>query len=137
MAGGEGGFLASDLTGYGESRTPAEIRRAIIAPDETPETGVKEAVVKTKNGEEHKGIVRTEDNFSLVLQTIDGAFVLLHKSDVASVSYSDHNVMPTNYGSVLNAGEIDDLVSYLMGLRKKMDPAASRATPRRAWEDSD
>jgi cytochrome c oxidase cbb3-type subunit III len=137
MAAGQGGFLASDLTSYGQSRTPAEIRRAITAPGNTSVETVREAVVKTRNGEEHKGILRSEDNFSLVLQKMDGAFVLLHKADVASLLYSDGSMMPTNYGSVLSAGEIDDLVSYLMGLQRKADPASSHATPRRGWEDSD
>jgi cytochrome c oxidase cbb3-type subunit III len=137
MAAGQGGFLASDLTSYGESRTPDEIRRAILAPKETSENAVKEAVVRTSDGKEHKGIIRTEDNFSLVLQTMDGAFVLLHRSDVEKVSYSEVNIMPTNYGTVLSPGEINDLVSYLMGLRGKADPASSRATTRRGWEDLD
>jgi cytochrome c oxidase cbb3-type subunit III len=136
MAAGRGGFLASDLTGYGETRTPAEIHRAITSPDRSSE-GVKQAVVQTVNDNRYTGIVRTEDNFSLVLQAEDGSFVLLHKSDVAKISYSAEPLMPTNYESILTAREMDDLVSYLMALRRKSDPAASRNTARRGWEESD
>ena len=137
MAAGQGGFIASDLTGYGESRTPAEIHRAITDPGSSSNEDLKQAVVQMSDGRKFTGIVRTEDNFSVVIQALDGGFVLLHKSELANISFSPGTLMPRDYATTLTPQEIDDLVSYLMSLRARVDPSASRKTQRRGWEDSE
>ena len=60
------------------------------------------------------GVVRNEDNFSLQLQTPDGAFHSVVKADVASITYGKAPLMPTDYGSTLSTTELNDLVSFLM-----------------------
>lgn len=135
MAAGKGGFLASDLTGYGETRTPAEIRRAITLPGKDRDDRTREAEVETNDGKMLKGVVRTEDNFSLALQTSEGKFLLLSKADIKNISYNAEPLMPSDYGIALSRRELDDLVSYLMQLRRNVDPAASQKVTHRAWED--
>jgi cytochrome c oxidase cbb3-type subunit 3 len=137
MAAGKGGFIASDLTGYGENRSPAEIRRAITDPGNLSQDAAKLATVQMSDGTKYTGVVRTEDNFSLALQTLDGTFLLIHKSDVVSISYTPDTLMPKNYGTTLTSRELDDLVSYLMRLQRKMDPSAAPDKPRGGWEDAD
>jgi cytochrome c oxidase cbb3-type subunit III len=137
MAVGRGGFIASDLTDYAASRTPAEIRQAITAPATNHEREGKRAVVETRRGEKFSGVVRNEDNFSLAMQTTEGKFLLLEKSDLAQISYTSEPLMPTDYNSTLTSRELDDLVSYLMQLRRKRDPAASQNAARRGWGDED
>ena len=134
-ADGKGGFLASDLTGYGEHRTARELRRAITSPGSDPEKQTKQATVRTADGHSYQGTVRTEDNFSLALLTKEGKFLLFQKSDLASVSLDPKSTMPTDYGSSLTEIELNDLVSYLMQLRRKVDPAASQKVSRGGWED--
>jgi len=135
MAAGAGGFIASDLSAYGNGRTPAEIRQAITAPNRDPDHHVKKATAVTRDGKTYEGVVRTEDNFSLVLQAQDGAFVSLQKADIARMSYDPASLMPQDYGSTLSARELDDLVSYLMSLQSKTDVAAGKKTTKRHWED--
>lgn len=60
------------------------------------------------------GVLRNEDNFSLQLQSPDGAFHSVVKSDVASITRSPKPLMPTDYGTTLSASELNDLVSFLM-----------------------
>jgi cytochrome c oxidase cbb3-type subunit 3 len=135
MAEGNGGFLASDLTGYAENRSARELRRAITSPGSNRDEHTKQAVVRTADGHVYHGMVRQEDNFSLGLLTSDGKFLLFQKGDLASVSFDRKSPMPTDYGKTLSGAELDDLVSYLMQLRKKVDPAASQRASRGGWED--
>jgi putative heme-binding domain-containing protein len=112
MISGKGGFMASDLLEFGRTHTAAEIRRVIASPSETGKRGAL-TVVKARDGQEVSGLVRNEDNFSLQLQTLDGGFRLLAKSEIESVRRAGP-LMPADYGATLTAAELDDLVAFLM-----------------------
>ena len=49
-----------------------------------------------------------------LLQTADGAFHSLVKSDLRSMEHQPRSLMPADYGTSLSPAEIDDIVSYLM-----------------------
>src|SRR3981081_1141343 len=125
LAAGAGGFIASDLSSYGRSRPVEEIREAIIKPNQ-PSNGPRGTVtIDTRAGQTLTGVLRNEDNFSLQLQTLDGAFHLLMKSDVASVKRDSNSLMPADYGATLSAGDLNDLVSFLISAaqhHKSPDP---------------
>jgi hypothetical protein len=74
--------------------------------------------------------LRNEDNFSLQLQTLDGVFHLFLKTDVTNVAHQAEPLMPSNYGSLLNKSEIDDLISYMAaaarGSRSEPAPGTKR-----------
>jgi len=112
MVTGEGGFLASDLSGYGSTHSIAETRAAIVRPSGGRQT--RRATAITSSGEKLVGRVRNEDNFSVQLQTSDGVFHFLRKSDLQSLEYNAEPIMPADYGSTLSANELNDLISFLM-----------------------
>jgi cytochrome c oxidase cbb3-type subunit III len=116
MVSGEGGFIASDLSQFGGTHSAEQIRNAITNPSVDRQS--RTALVITRIGEKFSGRIRNEDNFSLQLQTLDGAFHLLLKSDLAQLDYAEQSLMPSNYGSSLKADELNDLISYLMTLGK-------------------
>jgi hypothetical protein len=66
------------------------------------------------NGAELTGAVRNEDNFSIQLQTSDGTFHLLSKSEVRSLTYVGASGMPRDYGSTLTPAELNDVISFLL-----------------------
>lgn len=113
MVSGKGGFIASDLSAFGRMHSAEEIRRAITSPEESSKRSAV-MLVKTSDGQQFSGVVRNEDNFSLQLQTLDGGFRLFLKSDVESVIRKAGPLMPSDYAATLSAGEIDDLVSFLV-----------------------
>src|SRR3989442_6159126 len=47
-------------------------------------------------------------NFSLQLQSLDGTFHLFSKADLDQLEFLPKSLMPSDYGSVLSSGEIDD-----------------------------
>ena len=114
MINGSGGFFGADLSSYGSNASMEEIRSAIIDPNKDLDARSGTVLVTTREGLQFTGIARNEDNFSLQLQSLDGAFHLLAKSDLEHLEYQPKSLMPSDYGSVLSASELDDLVSYLI-----------------------
>jgi putative heme-binding domain-containing protein len=113
MVAGRGGFLASDLSGYGKTHSADEMREAILKPGRDSALRAKNAVVTTNDGKRLEGIVRNEDNFSIQLQSQDGTYHFIDKSDAKSVEYDPTPVMP-NYEATLSHSDLNDIVSYLV-----------------------
>jgi cytochrome c oxidase cbb3-type subunit III len=132
MVKGEGGFIGSDLSGYAVTQSASGIRSAITDPNKNLDLRKRTVIVATMDGKTQTGIARNEDNFSLQLQTIDGAFHLFTKSELQSVEYQPRSLMPDDYGSKLTRQELDDLVSYLMsiGQTSKKPHAEKERKPR-------
>lgn len=124
-AAGRGGFIAPDLSAYGQTHSADKIRAAIINPAERD--SIRSVVTATTaNGERYPGIVRNEDNFSLQLQSSDGAFHFFSKADLKTIERAEGSIMPSDYATRLSAAELNDLVSYLLSLGRTSAPADSR-----------
>jgi cytochrome c oxidase cbb3-type subunit III len=124
MIAGHGGFIGSDLSGYGNQHSPDVIRTAILDPNKNLDPRHRTVIAVTRDGQRFAGRALNEDNFSLQLQTFDGAFHFFEKSALARLEHEPRSIMPSNYGSMLTPGELDDLVSYLMTAESRQ---ASRA----------
>jgi len=121
MANGQGGFMGSDLSSFGSTQSPAEIRSAITDPNRNLDPRKRTVIVTTADGQSLTGMARNEDNFSLQLQTTDGTFHLLNKSELLKIEYQPRSLMPDDYGSRLSSKELDDLVSYLVSIAGNKD----------------
>src|SRR5882762_452029 len=64
MVHGEGGFIAADLSTFGDSLSDVDIRRAIVSPDQNLEPTSKIVEVREFNGRLISGLLRGEDNFT-------------------------------------------------------------------------
>ena len=128
MIQGNGGFIAADLTAYGRSHAADAIRKVIVAPDTPLAPDARVVEVQTKAGQKLSGVVRSEDNFNIALQTADGRYHFLSRSDLADVHYTDHSLMPHDYGTQLTAKELDDIASFLIvtGQTAPAEPSAPR-----------
>jgi cytochrome c oxidase cbb3-type subunit 3 len=127
----QGGFISSDLSRYARTHTADQIRSAITEPTPGGDRQVRLATATTRSGEKYAGRLRNEDNFSLQLEGLDGAFYFLSKSDLASLEYDPQPLMPSDYGSALGPGELDDVVSYLISVAN----ANPQEAPRKADEE--
>jgi cytochrome c oxidase cbb3-type subunit III len=110
---GKGGFIAADLSSYGGTHTAAEMEHAITEPNKFLDPRHWTVVAITRDGKKLSGVARNEDNFSLQLQTLDGAFHMLNKSKLARLERQPRTIMPDDYGSKLTRGEMNDLIRYL------------------------
>ena len=114
MFSGQGGFFAQDLTSYAARLDADEVRARIVNPDKDldPRRGLVTVVLADSTS--LSGVARNEDNFSLQLQTLDGVFHLLNKSDIRTQTYIGRSAMPSDYGSTLSSAELNDLVGHLL-----------------------
>jgi cytochrome c oxidase cbb3-type subunit 3 len=139
MVGGAGGFIATDLSSYGRTRAPEEIRSAIVSKqNKNSSVDDRLSTATLRDGQKFSGVLRNEDNFSVQLQTLDGAFQLLTKAELQSLVRSSEPLMPSNYGSTLTPNEIDDLISFLVASARsgKIAPA-SNAREKRSEKNND
>ena len=123
---GQGGFIASDLSEYANTHKVEQMRSAIIQPIANSDAQAHLATVVLRGGERYVGRVRNEDNFSLQLQTLDGVFHFISKSDLDSIEYNSQTLMPSDYGSTLTTGELNDLISFLMSVGKPGKPTTKK-----------
>jgi putative heme-binding domain-containing protein len=112
LVSGRGGFIGGELTYYGADAKPDQIRAVIRDPEKNLPAEKKATTVVTRSGEKITGMLKINDNFSLSLQTPDGAFHFLPKSELTSVDLGSRSLMPAATG--LSDKEVDDLVSYLI-----------------------
>jgi putative heme-binding domain-containing protein len=126
---GQGGFLGPDLTAYGAASSAKQIQDAILNSNRIVPSGYKSAVATTKDGSTVEGVVRNEDNFSVQLQSQDGAFHFFQKSDLQNFEYSKQSLMPSNYAQRLSQDELNDLVSFLMSTTVEHDKVTSKKPP--------
>lgn len=122
MMNGAGGFLGADLSNYGATQSPAEIRNKILNINRDPDPRSKTVAVTLRNGIVLTGLARNEDNFSLQLQSLDGSFHLLSKSDIVHQEAQPTTPMPSGYDSLLSPAELDDLVKYLVHEAERIEP---------------
>jgi cytochrome c oxidase cbb3-type subunit III len=110
---GSGGFLGRDLSTYGSALSPSEIRFAILHPDPASKANRTVAIIM-RNSQTFTGVIRNEDNFSIQLQSADGTFHFLTRSDIAKTAFLPQPIMPTDYSTTLKPAELDDLVSFII-----------------------
>lgn len=125
MVAGKGGFIASDLSIYARTHSVEQIRDKITKPTASNDGQARVATATIRNGEKYTGRIRNEDNFSVQLQTLDGTFLFLAKSELQTLEYSSQTLMPSDYSSTLSPRELNDIVSYLMsaaGARNNQSP---------------
>ncbi|MFZ0275342.1 MAG: c-type cytochrome [Candidatus Sulfotelmatobacter sp.] len=133
MIAGKGGFIASDLSTYARTHDAEQIRGAITTPAPATDRQARLVTATTRGCEKVVGRIRNEDNFSLQLQTLDGAFYFVTKSELESLEYNSQTLMPSDYGSTLTADELNDVVSYLMKVANVNGSRTAKKTDE--WEE--
>jgi putative heme-binding domain-containing protein len=114
MAQGKGGFIAADLS-YSDANTNVDhLRQVILDPVNSLPASKKAVTVTTTDGQKYIGALRAQDNFSISIQTLDGAFHYFLKSQLTSLNIGSNSLMPHDYRSRLSDAEINDLISYLI-----------------------
>lgn len=125
MIGGRGGFMGPDLSSYGQTHNADAIKDAITNPAARDrQQGIATAITTT--GQRYEGIVRNEDNFSLQLQSTDGAFHFISKAEIKTIERSQTPLMPSDYGSRLTTAQLNDVVSYVLKIAQSAAPPDSR-----------
>jgi cytochrome c oxidase cbb3-type subunit 3 len=112
---GKGNLLGPDLTNIGRQRSAGFLRESLVKPDADIVAGYQAAKVVTSDGRTVRGIERSFDEFSVVVQDFSGK---VHSFDRRSLRLAERetgSLMPS-YEKALSAAELDGLLKYLMSL---------------------
>ena len=130
---GQGGVIGSDLFGYAGSLSVDELREAIRSAGTAGARAHRLVGAKRGEGQRLEGIIRNEDNFSLQLQTLDGAFHSLRKPILENTPGSTQVSLLMDYFVQLSHSDLDDVISFLMANGRKnggeslLDPSAKQS----------
>jgi putative heme-binding domain-containing protein len=114
MIHGRGGFLGEDLSTYARGRSAEAIRTAIIHPGDSPGGTDHIVDIQTTEGKSYRGLIRSRDNFNIVLQGEDGAYHGVARDQIQKMMISSQPLMPQDYETKLDEKRINDLISYLL-----------------------
>jgi len=128
---GEGGFMGEDLSSFARGRTVDAVEQAIRHPPDRQPYANRLVTAKTASGQSVTGLVRAQDNFVVVIQSLDGAYHSLPRKGLRTLTLSGQSYMPENYGATLNRRQLNDLVSFLLKSAQSPDaPQVISATGR-------
>ena len=115
---GEGGRLGPDLSQVAERRRLAELRSDLTDPGAEVDPRWWTILVTRQDGSVVQGLRMHEDSFSLRLMDEQEQLRSFSKSEVDSFERDKSSTMPS-YVQSLTSQELDDLVSYLLTLRRE------------------
>ncbi|MBV8817466.1 MAG: PQQ-binding-like beta-propeller repeat protein [Acidobacteriaceae bacterium] len=112
MAQGRGKALGPDLSNVGAELSVAEIRQALLHPDQRSTPGYTLVTVQLRSGESIRGFQRGRTNWDLQLQTLDGRFRFFRADEITAVKAEAPLMKPV----VAGAAEMQNLLAFLSGL---------------------
>jgi putative heme-binding domain-containing protein len=129
MISGQGGSIGPELTRIGAARGVAGLKARLLNPGANlPQVG--EGVFGTnkwtqylmyraveKDGRVVEGMRVGEDSFTIVLKDASGRFHGLRKPELRSLEKEPGKSFMPSFKDTLSAGQLDDLVAYLMSLK--------------------
>jgi len=124
--GNRGSFVGPDLSGIGKQRNVVYLRESLVAPSADIARGYEGVTVTLPDGKTLRGVERSLDDFSVVLQDFTGKVYSFDRASVGSVTRDKQSLMP-DYSQTLSAADVNDVVAYLATLR---DPRFTEARRR-------
>jgi cytochrome c oxidase cbb3-type subunit 3 len=127
MVEGKGGRMGPDLTSVGGSRTREAIIDSVRNPSRRLAWGLTESTKEfpqeyetitavTADGKEIKGVALNEDSFTVQIMDSTEQIHLLEKDKLLSFKKSRESMMPVYKPDILSDKDLDDIVSYLVGV---------------------
>ena len=113
---GHGPRVAPELSDIGAARTPAALQRSLLDPTLAMLPINRPVRIVTKDGRTIRGRRLNEDTFSVQLVDDSERLVTVLKGDIGEFEASRTSPMPS-VAATLSAGEVADLVAYLLSLR--------------------
>jgi quinoprotein glucose dehydrogenase len=110
--GGEGGEVGPDLTGIATRQPREYIAESIAFPNKQIAKGFESLLVTLKNGSAYAGIMKSEDDNNLTLNSPEDGIVTIKKSDIQSRNVGLSG-MPDGMATLLGRKDFRDLMEFL------------------------
>ena len=118
MVSGQGGRLGPDLSHVAERRDANELRTDVVDPDTEVDPRWWTMVVTREDGSVIRGLRNHEDSFSMRIMDEQENLRSFSKSAIRAYERIKDSTMP-GYAQSLTTEELDDLVAYLVTLRRE------------------
>lgn len=116
--GAEGGFSGPDLGSIGSRRSLEHLRASMLDPSADVRRRYWLVTVTGTNGVRTSGNLLNEDRHSLQLLDLKGRLRSFDKETLQTIE-RDPNSMMQSYDGVFDERELDDVLSYLVSLRRE------------------
>jgi putative heme-binding domain-containing protein len=113
MLDGRGGLLGPDLSNLAAERSVRFLEESLTKPKPHIPRGYQPVRAITADGQQIRGVLKNEHNFSLQLLDAQGKLHLLSRDEVREIKYEKQSLMPTNYDQTLSGKELKDLLAFL------------------------
>ncbi len=113
---GEGGEVGPDLTGIGARQGREYILESILFPNRQIAAGFESLVVALNNGTTYTGILKSENNTELVLNSPEDGLLTIKKTEIKSRNRGT-SAMPEGLEGILSKHDLRDLVEFLACLK--------------------
>jgi cytochrome c oxidase cbb3-type subunit III len=120
---GRGGRLGPDLSTIGGARSMAALGRKIRTPSELITPGYEPVTLVLNDGRRIRGARKNDDLFSIQIMDLRERIQGYIKADLHEVIYEKQSLMPAFGADRIGEDVIDDLISYLSGLRSRVSAA--------------
>ena len=114
---GQGGSLGPDLSAIGASRGASHLREALLDPGAATPKGYAVVRAILPDGNTVRGMKVNEDVFTIQLRDAGNHFHSLRKRELRELDEDRKASLMPSYRDVLSTSEIEDIVTYLAGLR--------------------
>lgn len=114
---GAGPRSAPDLSDVGLRRTPAALRRSLVDPSSAMVPINRPVRITTRDGRTLRGRRLNEDTYSVQIIDADERLRSIPKTEITDLVVETTSPMPS-YASTMTAGEIADVLAYLLTLRE-------------------
>jgi cytochrome c oxidase cbb3-type subunit 3 len=111
--GGQGTSMGPDLTDVGSRRGAAQLRLAIVHPEQAIPDGFLLVEAVPESGDVVRGIRLNEDSFSIQMRDLTGHFHSFSKAELKDLKKLRGVTPMPAYETALSPSELEDLVAYL------------------------
>ncbi|MBN9691997.1 MAG: PQQ-dependent sugar dehydrogenase [Verrucomicrobia bacterium] len=111
-----GGNAGPKLDGLATRTTREHVLESIVFPNQQVVPGFESAIITLKDGQTYAGVVKSENDTSLILLAPEEGEVTLKKSDLSSRE-KGLSGMPEGMGQLLTRQELRDVIEFLGTLK--------------------
>jgi quinoprotein glucose dehydrogenase len=113
---GEGGEVGPEMAGLGAKQTREHLLESILFPNKTIAPGFESVLVTLKNGTSYAGMLKSETDAELIINSPEDGLLTVKKADVKSRDRG-LSAMPEELGNILSKSDIRNLIEFLSTLK--------------------
>ena len=113
---GEGGEVGPEMAGLGAKQTREYLLESILLPNKTIAPGFESVLVTLKNGTSYAGMLKSETDTELVVNSPEDGLLTVKKADVKTRDRG-LSAMPEEQGNILSKSDIRNLIEFLSTLK--------------------